>query len=363
MSEEVVNFNGDLFRATGTPHGAQVVIGRGVEHVVVNHPYFDQLAREGDPTAAVVQKISMLALRACNSGTPEENVAKAIGLAKQRNRRYTQLREIFGKDLVPEETTYACRLHMYPADIANLLPDLATNGMDRVLYATQTWQDKVWPLDARQYDQTEVLQLRLPYAERQKPPVDEATYTAVNDRWITCQAHNARPTDEETRQLLAVQRSPWLAELLAEATHNRAVYAAIKRIVVGTIAYGRQFGETLDFMGDKNAIVTKDGQAALVDVLVPPEVPYLREMPAVLQKVSGGEALSRREAMTLLNTLGHVRTVNFLAAWLGLSERLDHAAHVGLNMADWAMIHRVLINASESSDLQAETQLYSMQPS
>ena len=354
---EIVDFHGRLFGESSSLHGLQQVVGSGTEHQVFNHPYFDQMAREGHPSAAVVQKINLASLRESSDETREESIATVLALAETRNRRHQQLRTVFGEDIVPGEDTVACRLWLRAADIHRLWPEKIVNGVGDVYYATVTWQDKVWELDPSHYDPAGLMQLRLPYAERQPGAIDGALYAAVNDRWITRADDGLAPTRQETRQLLAVQQSPWLAELLAAATSEPAVATGIRRVVGGAIKYGQLYGEPLDLMGEKNLIVTRQGQVRLVDMLIPPEAPILWQAPAILAKVANFEALARKEVIVLLNSLGHIRTMNFLAAWLGMPDRIIQDAP-RLDRAAWETVQRTLATSSLSKYLLAATVQY-----
>jgi hypothetical protein len=357
---KVTDFQGDPFAGVQLTHGIQGLIARGTEHLVHNHAYFDLLAQQGVPSAAVVKKLSLIALKACNNGTPEENIALACDLAEQRNRRHVQLRTVFGPDIVPEESTQACRLYLNRDRILQLWPDRQVTGPGDVFYATLTWQDKVWELDSAHYDSANVLQFRLPYAERQKQFVSDGEYAAANERWITNAADVTVPSAAETAQLVRVQRGPWLADVLSAAKKSKAFCLALGRVVAGAIEYGQLYDEPLDFMGEHNAIITKDGQARLIDVLIPPEIPFLRQLPEVLQKVEDNQGLTRWDYIVLLNSLSHVRNMNFLAAWLGLPGRLTQGAGVLQSPNRWNMVHQVLTQASDTNDLLAATHSYTM---
>jgi len=154
-----------------------------------------------------------------------------------------------------------------------------------------------------------------------------------------------------------VQQSPWLAELLAAATSEPAVATGIRRVVGGAIKYGQLYGEPLDLMGEKNLIVTRQGQVRLVDMLIPPEAPILWQAPAILAKVANFEALARKEVIVLLNSLGHIRTMNFLAAWLGMPDRIIQDAP-RLDRAAWETVQRTLATSSLSKYLLAATVQY-----
>lgn len=243
------------------------------------------------------------------------------------------------------------------ADVLRLFPERPAPEFEGPFYATSMWQDKVWELDPKHYDQSGILQFRLPYAERQPGLVDDADYAAVNDRWIAHASELARPTAKEVGQFLNVQRSPWLMPLLMAAATNAPVAEGVRRVVAGAIKYSQRYGETLDFMGENNVIITREGQVRILDVLTPRESDVLGQMPAALAKVANAEGLTRKEVLVLLNCLGHIRNMNFLAAWLGMPERL-HIEVPQLSTADWGTVQRVVAGSTPTKYLLATTVAY-----
>jgi hypothetical protein len=340
MVENLPMFLGRPFDSSETPHGAYVHVGSGLEHVVWSDPYSDLLEREGVEGAASVHKLNLRTLRACNSGTPAENIAAAIGLARQRTEQHGWVQTTFGSDFVPFEHTAAYAMELTAEDISKVWPDEDPARRPGTFYLTITTQDRVRELE----DRERLRELYIPYAELSGATIDPGAHRSVHERWISNAADLTPPTGKEVEEFLQVQSNPEVAWLLREAADSRQqrMRHALGRVVGGLAVYGNTYGQTIDFMGSDNIIVTTGGGAKLIDPLVPASLFAVRDLPTAFNTVRTGALPLQRVRGVLLNGLSFVRSVNFLAAYLELTDRVQIYGADDCSGADWTAIYHIL---------------------
>ncbi|MBM3204863.1 hypothetical protein FJZ48_02700 [Candidatus Uhrbacteria bacterium] len=161
------------------------------------------------------------------------------------------------------------------------------------------------------------------YAESGKHGmVDQETYQRVTDAFIFGKSQH-EPFDRE--EFLSVQRTPALRELLDQCDKDEECRKTLKELIEKIIMYVQDTDEILDLAGKDNLILyQKNGtwKYQFVDALFP-KANGLGESRRALARASRGEGLSQEDRDMLLNGVNFVRTINGLAAYLGVPDRLS----------------------------------------
>ncbi len=329
------------------PHGPYVLAGIGGEHRVWRDPYFYQLALEGDPAAALVYKLHIPSLWLCNAESVEESYTKASDMAASLNERFNAFKQNFD-DMALWQESAVHRVHLTPDQVESLWKDHKPPlGRDPngalTTYAVVTRQDYVWEFE----NLASYVSLTVPYVEwaheRGKATPSPELATRVNHRWLTQANNMAAPTPVETADFLTYQDLPWLEILLAQ--DNEVALAGLGRFVKAAITDANQRRQTPD-MSENNVLLTQEGAIKLIDALYPTADRLIDSVPAVMQKIQADQAITFRDNRDLLNGARVMRTLNFLAGLLKLSERITSVCDAGIEFKTWAKAHIILASAT-----------------
>ncbi|HSX16580.1 MAG TPA: hypothetical protein VLH86_00565 [Patescibacteria group bacterium] len=348
MAEELLPPAGVIFH---TSHGKYEPAGIGGEHLVYLDPYGEQLYHDtGDIRDRFVVKVNCVATRdgyGPDAIQPPLQALKAD--AANRNARYSRLRAVFGDDAVYQASTV--RHEYLTASAVNAIwQGAAPPQSEGPTYVSATIQDYVPELA----DPASYTSLRAPYTERFREEIDPELYAKVGNRWLAS-SDPTPPTPQEVDEFLAVQRGDSLRALVGTAAHDTAIAIALGRFGKNAAQYSNATREILDLTGEGNVIITTDGRCKVIDGLFPRPLKLLDDLPVVLEKVAKFDGLNYRDYICLLNTLGYVRTVNFLSALGGGTEQLALALPPTLPPELWRRTYSLLRTFSTRSALLATT--------
>lgn len=278
-------------------------LGAGGEHLVWRESGF-----------RLVRKINRPLANQFGCETIEEEFAQTELFAQELNRRHQRITEVFGENRVLPQYSVAEMLDLEQEELEFLWPNNADFHNSKVctIVTRQTIlpeleADDVWSFDA-------------PYAEGLERQTDLATYAKINERWVTGRAYEMLH-DAEIDEFLLLQSNPNFSSALT-AMSKLCVNAAMAEFLASSIRYTRLTGESLDLCGEKNVVFNNDGDFRLVDAQLTRPIPMYASLSGIFAKIKQDVELSRREQLNLLNALGYVRTVNFMAAYLDLDDRL-----------------------------------------
>lgn len=191
------------------------------------------------------------------------------------------------------------------------------------------------------------------YEQSAQKRIDPATYGTAMRRWVTC-------TDQ----------TPWhdddwdtLARLDGEQMGNYRYYIqrpafryALRRFVVGSIAFSNITGQHIDIGGADNVVLYRDGDAVRylnVDPLIPLVDDALSYVNAGIYAGGNGQTISNEAAKWMLNTFGCIRSTNALAQALDLPDRIrvTNNRHSFVDNVAWSNI----FNATQSVHFRGHT--------
>jgi hypothetical protein len=319
-------------------HGPSTSFAEGGVHIVFTDPYAELVERQsGGRDQGTITKLNRALLVDCNYGPPEEVKVAMQARAEREMTRWRRLRDYFGKSLVPQEVF--AEGHWYTSDqVAYLWNGRTPPKKEGTFYTLITTQDKVHELMSGDF-----WSLTVPYAERRKPPAPVDVYSHSTDRWLRQPDNPAPLTLQEIADFLDVQRSEKLNTLLEHAIISASpARPALEKFIADAVRYTTDTAEILDISGQDNIIFTYDGRCRIVDGMYPDEILIATEVRRALQKVENLEGLTANECNILLNGIGYLRTINFLAALYEVPSRIDVLGGTNVTAAVWPRIYDIL---------------------
>lgn len=155
----------------------------------------------------------------------------------------------------------------------------------------------------------------------------EKEYRLLNERLI----HSLDTKAEFDSQLFFdIQPDRGLQPLLAEASTDTDLREMLKDFVTKTIVYARETGEIIDIFGPNNIVFFQNGTRWTYRLLDPMYATtyfesshLIASAQEILHKIAAQQQLTGNEYSIILTVLNFVRTINGLAVFLGIKERLD----------------------------------------
>ncbi|HSE29567.1 MAG TPA: hypothetical protein VLA77_03210 [Candidatus Saccharimonadales bacterium] len=331
-------------------------INKGGQHLIFEDPYFKQLAEEcGMPDIRQVLRFNFQEYIQRQRTLPSERHFEAVSdLATIQNYRFSRLRETFGND-IPDQSTVVKQVYFRKEHLDQIwshyngIPEgMYQTAMDHVGWALVTFQDQL--RDLRPDD----LAFRIPYAERNGS--DKEFYSEVNHRWLINPF--ATPTEEEIRQFHSVQPSDELVELLIDCESNELRRNKAIEVIDKTIGHALLTGEPIDISGKGNIFISKEGDLWAPDILFPIPEPILDFIPEIVLRIQNNFGPIAKELNFLLNGLGFVRSINYLAALFNRPERIMLFENMDINPQTWDKVYDFLTNLSTYKQLHADTMSY-----
>jgi hypothetical protein len=346
-------FEHDLLSSSAgaSSHGPFESFAEGGVQIVFKHPYFEQLeAESGGLDPGVVFKLNRADLLAHNAGSEEAAKAAIDALAEEQTARWLRMRSYFGESMVTQEV-YSQSVWFTAEQVLAVWGDQKPPRPEGDFQAIIVTQDKVPELISGNF-----LSLTVPYPERRKPPVAVATYVRANDRWLARSADRTPPAKSEVTDMVATQQSPAFEALLDATSKPGPLRLAASQFVANAIRYSNETGEIVDISGQDNVIFTLDGRCRIVDGLYPEAMEIAHELPAIIRKLEALHGLTALETNKLLNGLGYIRVINFLAAYYQLPKRVHLVGESSVSEAVWERSYTRLTKGLRWKQLLQTTQ-------
>lgn len=164
------------------------------------------------------------------------------------------------------------------------------------------------------------------FVEERQPPISADKYKKLNDTFVL--GRSSSETDGIPSALEGQDGSTRhnLDNVIEKAKNDPELKKKLEEFVRATIDYAQETGNILALAGEDNVILfQKDGQwnYLLVDAIPVHSEPVFALSKKTLEKVMANEPIDNHERNLLMKTLNFVRTVNGLAEFLGIDDRLD----------------------------------------
>ncbi|MBV7333768.1 hypothetical protein KFU94_37155 [Chloroflexi bacterium TSY] len=253
-------------------------------------------------------------------------------------RRFQRLKRFFGRQHTLQQRKFIASIPLFDKSLYHLVerialaidshkrdvPHLSTPTGDKTFLDRST-SERVWAGVMIQQRASELfdknrLTLATGYAELNM--VEPTIYRSVT--WNTLFGE-APLGSFDLDAFSVVQPSRPLKRLLVQLDADRALRTMMQELVRKIIRYCHATGETLDLASADNlVIVQKNGQWSycLADALYPLKSDMMSRTRTALLKLSEGKSLDNHQQNVLLNTINFIRTINGLAHYLGLRNRL-----------------------------------------
>ena len=298
-----------------------------------------------------VLKFVLGELVACNAGIEPPYLVEswriATAHAAERNKRYARLAQVFGRHTLGQlsQPMYVTLGEQTAAKLHPFAPHVSKGSQVSIVATFQPLvRDLLLPAAERK-----TTSLHLPYVEYGE--VESSCYARITDKWLT---NPTPPTDKEIEEFTALYSDSPLRHFLYRSSIKRL--ASLGDYTEDAIQYSRLTREILDIAGPDNVIFGDD--YLLVDALFPSSCQHIDLVPSIIKRVQAGWGLSHREKITLLNGLGYMRVMNFLAALFELPERIDSMIGSAIHEQTWKNVHTALSTLPRPHMLNGPTQIY-----
>lgn len=165
------------------------------------------------------------------------------------------------------------------------------------------------------------LLLRGGYAELWHTSASDAQYQRVNEALV----QGTAPFEE--KEFLDIQDSNELYDLVRRAKTSDRLRSHLVSLVRGVIAYSNEYEDILDTGGKNNMFLyeQEDGEyaARFIDALMLDGGDMWRRAQEGFLALHRGESIDGKAASGILNAINYVRTVNGIAASLGMPDRIN----------------------------------------
>lgn len=289
-------------------------VARGGEHVVYNiqdHP--DIVAK-----ASVDTITSLITENMANNNPPDymggSEMRRAEVFLQEEDRRYKQLRESFGKEHTLAQKKYRLKVPVTP----QILDEIFEGHSPAII--TEAWAVVAIQKRSKALKDLDHLSVIAGYSEMEEVNPDE--YIKQTDQLFIHPEGDGFDLEEFKR----VQSKKELHDILDQVATDDRLKETLKDFVLRSIEYTLQTGETLDLAGTDNVAVYKqDGKWSheLLDALYPGNNAMVEATQAGIIKLTNGQEPTRSEMSSIMNSINYVRTINGLAKYLGIQQRID----------------------------------------
>jgi hypothetical protein len=330
-------------------------IGQGGEHLIFSEP-----GDSGGAAHGAVLKVNIGLLDAFNDeAIPErERYQRVQHFANQLNCRQAVLTQAFhhGYGRVVPQITLPRLITPDAEEVAYLSTRRCVSPQKQSrLWTIVTVQTRVPQLDPGHPQHHRLLPLDLPYAERRmSEPADLATYDKVQAYWLA-EANGDRYYSDALDWFEAMQSNAGFLALV-DSLHEQPVNVSVADFVTRAIAYSKQTGEVLDLAGESNVVFSRDGGYLLIDALTTKPRKRYAMLPDLLKKVAVNDLLSLPERKDLLNGIGYVRAMNYLACQLGLEleDQLPAMQAGSIPQDTWGRVFQYLVHRPDTEAVTIE---------
>lgn len=312
------------------------------EAVIKYHPRF--LARGGDHLVyeaeghpdtvikASTFKIKDILVGNAERGLPLDSLSEETrGLLEkevmEKNAQIRMYREHFGTEHTLPERRLLMRVPISPEIIQEIFKD---DWKDRPVPEGISEINEIWSVV--------VIQERAPqisdpnhrglyfggFVEEREAQPSQSDYEQLNDSFTGKQT----VTQADLELFFRTQDNPdthQLADLLSGTSVDSGLKTAVENFVQKSISFAKETGHILALAGEDNVILypKNDGwDYLLVDAIPLYNDPILTSAKEAQERQKAGEQLSSQDKAYITRALNFVRTINGLAAALGMEERL-----------------------------------------
>lgn len=311
-------------------------LAQGGEHAVYTIPGYPDIVIKvatGDMRAIIDSNVAQ---GYAPDAFPDEAKPKVEERLSKEAARHQQLRDYFGEEHVPLQRRFLLKVPVTPAIL-----DALYNGEQHPAMS-EAWSFVLMQQRADDLDGTQVSPVS-GYAELEG--VSRELYDREMRRLVYLEEARSALRKED---LLQIQPNVHLASFIDRAESDPAFKTAAADFVQKTIRYANETGESLDLAGPDNVYFAQKNGAwnyKLIDALYPDTEAILPRAREIINKCARGEQLDDvHEPNILLNALNFVRTINGLAAYLGMQERIalipPEAKHAAIDF------HSIIYNAT-----------------
>jgi hypothetical protein len=319
MSEQEPYIESQLFNVSETGH--EVVskfhpefLARGGEHVIYSVP---------DHPDVVIKAVAETVTRGIRFNTEHGNPPDFLSeqmkqgaeeYIKKEAARFEQLRSYFGKEHVLAQKKALVKVPVTPAILDELFDHNVPVATDEA-WAVIAIQKKSQALE----DPNRVSVIA-GYAE--KFEVDPEVYKRQTRDLVI----KPNESDFNEKEFLSVQQRHGTIEMFDKIKSDEGARTVLRDFLEKAITYTSETGEILDLAGRDNvALYQKEGQWSyeLLDALYPSDGDMVPQFQQVIAKLAAGQEVKDSERNILLNFVNYARTINGLAKYIGIEQRID----------------------------------------
>ncbi|MEO6536236.1 MAG: hypothetical protein ABIT47_00955 [Candidatus Paceibacterota bacterium] len=303
-------------------------IARGGDHLVYE--------TEGHPDTVIKAstfKLKDILMDNAERGQPLDDISDEMRSAleqelEEKNAQIRLYREYFGAKHTLSERRYLMQVPISPEIIEEIYKKdwtyrVPPQGIENIQSA---WTAAVIQKKAPQISDPNHLQFSFGgFVEERTVKPDSNEYAKLNDAFLGKETI----TPEDLELFFKIQDNPEihaLSDLLAKAEAEPALKEAIKDFIGKSIIFANETGNILALAGEDNVILYPQDDTwsfLLVDAIPLYNQPLYQEAKEILIRERKGEVLNKEETGFLTRGYNFVRTMNGLAAALGMTERLQ----------------------------------------
>ena len=286
-------------------------IAHGGNQIVFDLPHLPHLVAKAD-----AELLRQIIGKNIENGLPPDalnNKKEVMEHLKRERLRFRLMEQHFGKEHVLSQARVLRKVPVTDGILAELYDGHAP------VKTSEAWTAITLQERATELSDEDRLDLVTGYAEIQPKTSENISYDAITKSLVQ--------TGESIslENFLSVQNSEGLTKLARKMEEDVQLRDMMREVVRKIVAYSNDTGEILDLAGSDNLVISqKEGKWTyrLLDTLYPGEFDRIDQAEDIIQKLAEGKSLEREEQACLLNTLNYARTVNGLASYLQMSERI-----------------------------------------
>jgi|GEM_PF-932505 len=309
----------DIFSLDGIDHHVAKqfqpkYLARGGNQIVYDIPAFPTLVAKADTQ---ILKLNMDKNKEEGKPLDELNDRKrAMEYLRYERSRFQRMKSYFGKEHILGQAKILQKVPVTSRILAEIYEGQIPGPTD------EAWTAITLQRRAEELQDAHRLNLVGGYAEIQPELTNDAEYSSVTASLLDGNTKNS-PT---VQAFLRVQNNDGLNDLVANAEQDADLKKVLCDLVQKVIRYTNETGEILDLAGNDNITVfQKDGKWTyrLIDALYPMEIDNVENTRKAIQKLAYDQVLDKDDQGCLFNVLNFTRTINGLASYLGVQQRIE----------------------------------------
>jgi hypothetical protein len=294
-------------------------LGKGGEHVVFSIPDHPQLVAKANifSITNALENANQLDIPGLTDQTAQPGFELTPQLQRQlaarEQLRLAQLGHYFGKEHIPNTKRFVLDIPISKQLVDSLKLDQTYDRLPEKVTALVSLQKR---LEISEDSDTKV---GLAGGYPEKRGVDSTLIDKANETLIY-----GNPKDLSKEEFL--QMYPMLTEQIGRIDRDEQLKKTIGEFVKKAIAYTKETGDGLDIVGGDNVYFTKDEHGNW-DYQMPDAISMraklVEDASNRLEEIVLGRELNPGDSNVILNAINYVRTINWLAGYLGLEDKID----------------------------------------